>query len=917
MTPPDDWRAELRRRLESIEVNPTDLEDAIEEFAQHLESAELDLRARGRSATEARTQLLSEVNDATLRELIRRRSGPQRESPLAVGADGAGHPGAGRTADVMRDIQFGLRTLLRERSFTAFVVTALALGLGANVAMFGVVDRLLLRGPLHVRDAHQLHRVVSATRPIDQPPQRTAYLTYAQYRAFQADTTVFAGVAAYNVLHGTMYGVRGNARPVHRGSATGNFFTLLGVRPVLGRFFTEREDDPDDPQRVVVLGYGFWQSEFGGDRNIVGRTIHLDYSVYTVIGIAPRGFTGVGLSRVDAWVPESGVPHSTNWQTIWHWPWLNVVVRTRPEVSMAQANDALTRLHRNGYRGRSEVDRNATLTAEPIHFTTAGVEATQTRLSRWLFGVSAAVLLIACANVVNLLLARTMRRRRELAVRLALGASRVRIVRLLVLEALLLALAGGLAGVAVAYALGATARGLIPDVDWSTGFVNGRLLVATAAFAVLVAMLVGVLPAMHGSSANPGDALKAGTRAGGGRTAWVRSALMVTQAALSVVLLVGAGLFVRSVREAAALDLGIATDRLITFKLDHLPPRIRDDDTAAIRREVSRRNAFYPTVAEQLRAWPEIDGVSLAAAVPFVRLEEDRIRVPGRDSIPGLPGGGPFVAAVSHDYFRTVKTPILRGRSFDAGDREGDAPVAIINETAARTLWPSRDALGMCLVVADADGCATVVGVAADTKRRTLRDEAAIQVYVPREQQPIGDDPRFVIRARDDVATVTAKVRQELLRLDPTILYVYVDRPHEDVLAQARPWRLGAVIFMLFGALALIVAAVGLYSVVSYVVTQRTREIGVRMALGAQPQDIMWMALSNALALAVTGVVIGLLLSVTAGRGMTPLLFGTAPTDPIVLAIAAGTMVLVAVAAAFRPAWRARRIDPVEALRFE
>ena len=918
------WTKLLRERLASGSLDPAGLEDAIAELAQHLESSEAELWSRGRSVEEARSQLLAELDEEKLRAMISRRAAPHASSPMAVGSGDATIP-AGRSTtmsvivDALRDLRFGVRMLLHERAFTAFIVTALALGIGANAAMFGVLDRLLLRGPLHVQSSKELRRVISTTHPADRPTQRTGYLTYAQYKAFRADTTTFAGVAAYNLLRGTMYGSRGSARPVHRGSATSNFFGLLGVRPALGRFFTEREDDPDDPQRVVVLGYGFWQSEFGGDTAVLGRTIHLDYSVYTIIGVTPKGFTGVDLARVDAWVPESGVPHSTNWQEIWHWPWLHVVVRLRPEASIAQANDALTRLHRNGYQGRSTVDRNAILSAEPIHFTYAGVEATQTRLSRWLFGVSAAVLLIACANVVNLLLARTVRRRRELAVRLALGAGRFRIVRLLVLETLLLALAGGVVGIAVAFALGQTVRVMIPDIDWSTTFVDARLLGVAIAFSFIAGALVGVLPAMQGSAASPGEALKSGARegGGGGRTAWVRSALMITQAALSVVLLIGAGLFVKSVREALMLDLGIETDRLVTFSLDHTSQSFPWGDTVAIKRELARRNAFYPMVAEQLRAWPDIESVALAAEVPFVSVAEYPIRLPGRDSIPTLRGGGPFVAAVSSEYFGTVRTPVLRGRSFTINDRAGNEPVAIINETAARTLWPSDDALGKCIFVADAKSCATIVGVAADTKRASLQDDPAIQVYVPREQQAVGDDPRFVIRARGDVARVAEKVRQELLRLDATILYIYVDLPHNEVLTQARPWRLGAVIFILFGGLALVVAAVGLYSVVSYAVAQRTQEIGVRIALGAQPRAITRMALSNALVLVSTGVGIGLLLTLIGGPSFTSLLFGTSPRDPWVFGAVIVVMMLVTLAAASIPARRARRINPIEALRLE
>jgi predicted permease len=917
-----DWRSELRRRLGALPVNPAGLEDLIEELAEHLERAEFDLRARGYRAADARETLRNELDDTRLRALAERRARPRPPSALAVGTSelpmAAAHLSAEhRAAGALRDLRFAFRALLRDWKLAAFIITALGLGMGANAAMFSVLDRLLLRGPLHVHNAHELRRIVSTTRPTDRPSQRTGYLTYAQYEAFRTDTRTFTDVAAYNLLTGTMYGVRGNARSVHRGSATGNFFTLLGVRAALGRFFTEAEDNPDAPQRVVVLGYGFWQSEFGGDSSILGRVIPLDYSNYTVIGVAPKGFTGIDLARVDAWVPESGVPHSTGWRTIWYWPWLHVVARVRPGVSVTQANDALTRLHRLGYQGRSEVARNATITAEPIHYTYAGVEGNETRVSRWLFGVSAAVLLIACANVVNLLLVRTARRRREIAVRLALGAGRFRIIRLLVLEAFLLCIAGGAAAVAVAYALGTQARTLLPDIDWPMAPLDPRLLLATVGLALFCALLVGAAPAVQGSSAHPGDALRSGVREGGGRTAGFRSALVIAQAALSIVLLIAAGLFVQSFRRTLALNPGLETNRLITFKVDHMWLGIDRNDTLAIKREVARRDAFYPMMVERLAAWPEIEAVALASNLPFVDVDEYPIRLPGRDSIPALQGGGPFVATVSPEYFTAVETPILQGRAFTLDDRAGNAPVVIVNETAARVLWPDRSALGQCLIVADAERCAAVVGVAVDTRRSFLREDPAIQVYVPRAQQRIGGEPLLIVHAHSDIGRVTSRVRAELLRLDPSIRYVYVDFPHDEVARQARPWQLGTAIFTVFGALALVVAAVGLYSVMAYVVAQRTQEIGVRMALGAEPRDIAWLTLSGGLTLVGSGIVIGLVLAFVGGRKLAPLLYETSPTDPLIYSGAIIAMTSVAAIAALIPTLRARRIDPVEALRLE
>lgn len=928
MTPPvpsgpdRDWRVVIRARMDGLPLSPADLEDVIEELAQHLERAEADLRSRGIDSTVAWAQLEAQLDDPALVASIRRRAAARPPSPLAMHhrpERATGKTGivivADGILDALRDLRFGVRSLARERGFTAFVVTTLALGIGANAATFGVLDRLLLRGPLHVRDAGQVRRVISTTHPQGRPTHRTGYLNYVQYETFRTDTRAFAGVAAYNLLAGVDLGTRENARPINRGSATASFFPLLGVQPALGRFFNEREDDPNDPQYVAVLGYELWQTAFGGRRDVLGATIHLEYSPYTIIGVAPEGFTGVDLTRVDVWVPESGVPHSTNWRTIWYWPWLHIVVRLQPNVSPEQAAAALTRMHRHAYVGRDSAARAATLSAEPTHYTYAGAEATETRVTRWLSGVAAIVLLITCANVVNLLLARAMKRRRELAVRLALGAGRLRLIRLLMLEALVLTVAGGAAAMGIAYAFGAAARALIADIDWATGALDARILWMTAGLSLLACLLVGVVPAVQGTRAQLGQSVTAGTRESGGRTAGFRTALTVSQAALSVVLLVGAGLFVKSLHQVRIADLGIDTDQLLSFRVDRLG--YPSNDTVALRRELARQEAFLPMMVERLRSWPEIERVSMATAIPFVTTPDYPVRIPGRDSIPILPGGGPYVASVSSDYFATVGTPIRRGRAFTPEDRTGSAPVAVINETTARLLWPGESPLGKCVIVAHARECARIVGVAANTKRASLHDEDAMQVYVPQEQLATGGDPRLLVRPRGDAAAVLDAVRRELLRMDPSILLVDVDMPQQRVDKQVRPWRLGATVFTLFGVLALLVASVGLYSVISYLVTQRTREIGVRIALGARPSDVAWLILSNGFAVVGAGIAIGLVLALFGAHAVASLLFETSPRDPLVLGVVAVAMMAVAIPATLVPTWRARRIDPMVAIRME
>jgi predicted permease len=372
---------------------------------------------------------------------------------------------------------------------------------------------------------------------------------------------------------------------------------------------------------------------------------------------------------------------------------------------------------------------------------------------------------------------------------------------------------------------------------------------------------------------------------------------------------------VQSLRHVRTADLGIETDRLLSFRPERMGVAWEPADSIAQRREVTRRAEFLPMIVERLRSWPQIERVSIAAGIPFDISYSYPIRLPGGDSIPRLPGGGPFVSSVSVDYFATVGTPIVRGRAFIAQDRAGSTPVAVVNETMARTLWPGESPLGKCVIVADASGCAEIVGVAANTKRYSLRDADAMQIYVPREQQPTGGHPRLLVRPRGDASTVLSAVRTELLRSDPTIWYVRTEILDDEVEAQVQPWRLGATIFTLFGALALLVAAVGLYSVISYLVTQRTREIGLRIALGARTSDITRLVLSSGLLLAGIGVAIGLVAGLAAAQALAPVLFDTSPGDPLVFTVVPAALMAVAIPAALVPALRARRIDPMVAIR--
>ncbi|MFI5311315.1 MAG: ABC transporter permease [Gemmatimonadales bacterium] len=822
------------------------------------------------------------------------------------------------------DVRYALRGLRREPFFTAFVVATLALGMGANAAMFGVVDRLLIRGPEHIAQPDRVMRVYQRVKPAGMEEFSHPQFGYVTYELLRRQTRSFAAVAAYSVnAGGVTFGRGADARALTSGSVTADLFTLLDVHPAVGRFFDSNDDRTSGAEHVAVLGFVLWNSAFGADRSVVGRTIVLSDEPYTIIGVAPRGFTGPQLAKVDVWLPMSlsGARVTSDWTTTWNAQWHRIVVRLKPGVTNEQAGADATAAHRHAYTGTDTVLANASLFVAPISYDGRAKETSEIAISRWLMGVAAVVLLIACANVANLLLARVVRRRREVAVRLALGAGRLRLVRLLLAESLILAALGGIAGSAVAWSTAQVMRSvLLPNVEWSSPPVDVRVLLASAAITLVVGLAVGLVPAIRSSRPDLSASLRSGVREGGGQRTRLRAALTVAQAALSIVLLVGAGLFVRSLWRVRALDLGMQPEKVLVVAPRW--PEMTALDTAAHRVERARRADLYPRALERFRQLAEVEHASLAVGTPFQSSFGQYLRVPGWDSIPALKGGGPYVSAVTGDYFETVGTRVLRGRGFTAADRSGTEPVALFNETMARTMWPGRDPVGECLFsggdAKSATACARIVGVVADARRFGLREEASMHYYLPFGQETGFGGTTLLIRPRFGTpASLVATARRMLQELDPTISYIQAQTLQESVDPQVRPWRLGASVFSLMGILALIVAAVGLYSVMSYLVAQRTHELGVRIALGARGGDILALVLRGGAGMAAIGVVLGLGLALVCGRFVAPLLFDTSPRDPAVLGGAAVAMLAVAVLASWIPALRARRVNPMEALRSE
>jgi len=889
--------AGIRRRFHVPDVE-RDLDD---ELAFHFERTVEELAERGLSESEAREETRRRFGDEGRyrRELERidRRLGVLRRWRERLGA-------------LERDFGYAGRRLGRSPALTLGIVLTLALGIGANATMFGILDRLLLRPPAHITDPETVRRIaVLRKSPHGQIRGTSDWMSYPDVRdLFAAES--FSDVAAYTLQH-LILGRGETARQVSAGVVSGTFFPLLGVRPAHGRLFGPADDRPGAPG-VAVLGHGFWQRTYDGDPAVIGRTVDFGHGPYEIVGIAPEGFTGVDLEPVDLWLPIQIAGEDLRgirWRETRTWFWMHAVARIAPGVTPQQADAEATALHRSGRRELIEAgryDAGARVQTAPLISARGPLASDESRVARWLAGVALVVLLIAGANVANLLLARTLRRRRESGIRLVLGVTRRRLFGQVLIESLLLAVLGGAAALLVTeWGSGVLRTLLLPDVAWIESPIAGRVVLVSLALCLLTGIFAGTLPALQASRSDVVASLKSsfGTagRGGGSR---VRGALTVVQAALSVVLLAGAGLFIRSLHNARTLDLGFDPEGVVVIEPIYAGDA-RDESQGPLLRQA----------VERLPELPGIEHASASVSVPFYSANVAELSIPGVDPLPELPSGPPVIHAVGPDYLPLMRLPVLRGRGLTPADGEGSTRVALVNETMARVMWPEDEAIGKCLVL-EGLACTRIVGVVADAKVMELEEEPTMQYYVPLSQSPFEGPPEALLaRVSDEGAADT--IRHALLAMDPDLRFVEI-RPFPELIdPQARSWRLGATLFTLFGVLALIVAAVGLYSVLAFAVAQRTQEIGIRAALGAGRKNLIALVIGQSLRLVTLGVAIGLAAVWALAPRVEPLLFETPARDLRTLGAVAGILLLTALLAGSLPAWRATRLDPTIALRAE
>ena len=896
--------------------------DIDEELAFHFAEAVEELKRRGRTQAQAEAEVHRRFGDearyrSELTIIDRSRERRMQWSDRLDAARSAVH--------------HAVRGLARTPGMTFGIVVVFALGVGANATMLEIVDRLLLRPPDHVVAADHVHRVV-IDRYVPYLSERTTseYLSYPDYRDLRAAQS-FSAVAGYAPRELTL----GRGESAHQANgvlATGDYFSLLGVQPHLGRFFTDEEAKLGG-ERVAVLGYGYWQRIYGGRRDVLGSTIDIGTGPYTITGVAPRGLTTVDLTPADVWLPLEVVQadvRGERWVQSRYGAWMRALVRRADGVSISQAQEEATALHlaAPGVLAQAAADAadsdnlpagypaDTRVLTYPLSMAERPEVGAEPAVAKVLTGVALIVLLIACINVANLLFARTLRQQREIGIRLALGVTRARLIARIVLEGALLGLLGGLAALAVAHwGGGALRKVLLPDVAWNDFALGRTVVVATVVLALLAGILSALVPALQAARRDVGDVLR--TSAGGiTRSAMrVRTVLSFAQAALSVVLLVGAGLFVRSVDNIRDLDHGFDADGLLFANAIVGRGEMTEHEEAAL----SWR------ILDRVQQLPGIRHAALTSDMPFLSFRAYDVRIEGVDSLPVSTtfaepvGSAPLVQLVSPAYFETMGMSIVWGRGF--GD--GSEYAAVVNETMADAIAPGGGAVGRCLYfrasAEDAPPCAPIVGVVEDARRQELREEAGMQYYlnVP-ESSPLAAEMRgasLMMRVNERAENVAPAVRREILGLDARVRFAEIATLDERISPLARSWELGATLFSVFGLLALLVAGVGLYSVLSFDVTQRTREMGLRSALGAPVARLLTMIVGRGMRVTLVGVATGLVIAGLLAPRIEPLLFDVSAYDTLTYVGVAGALLLVAVAASLGPAWRASRVDPNVALK--
>jgi putative ABC transport system permease protein len=921
LNPMVDWKRQVRQKLHGLSLSPAREADIVEELAQHLEDRYRELIVAGATDVEASAATKAELDKSLTRELLQIEfQGSKTEIVLGSG-------GRNLMGSIVQDFRYGVRMLAKTRGFTAIAILMLALGIGANTAIFQLIDTVRLRAlpvnhPEELADIHIVDMVGARGNFWASNPSVTNPIWEQIRDNQQAFTDVFAwGGARFNLS------TSGEARYAEALWVSGNFFDALGVRPMLGRVFASADDRPGCGISGAVISYSFWQREFGGDPGVIGRKVTVDFQPVDVIGVTPRSFTGLEVGRsFDIALPicsepsvegaQSKLASGTDW-------WLTIMGRMKPEWSLEQASAHLEAISPGIFRTSLPPNYPPVSVKNYLAFRLAAFPAGRgfSRLRdnysaslNLILAIAALVLLIACANLANLMLARASARGREVSIRLALGASRRRLIQQVLAESLLLAVAGAGLGVILAGRLSRFLAAMLLTDDNLTSMdlsPDWRVLGFATLLAVATCVVFGLVPAFSGARGSPAEALKTGGRGmtAGGRRLRLHKALVVVQVALSLVLVVQALLFSRNLQRLMSVDAGFQQDGILVTFVDLSKANVPE----------ARRSAFKQELISKLRGVPGIDGVAQSSIVPVSGDSSgNAIWMDGTDQSGGRETS---LATISDGYFSTMKSSMLGGRDFDGSDTASSTKTAIVNEAFARQFTDGTNPVGRRFWIEPTPTTPAtlydIVGLVRNSKYQSLSQDFQPIAFLPASQEPHPHaSAQLMIRTSAPFSTVIGPIKDVVSQLAPSGLIDF-NVLREEILDSLLSERLLALLSGFFGILALMLACLGLYGIVSYGVANRTGEIGIRLALGSTRGGIVGMIMRETAAVVLIGLGAGIALAIAAGLVVRSMLFGLSATDPVTFAVAIAAIVITGLAAAFIPARRAAGVDPMIALRYE
>ncbi len=918
-----EWTDVLKARLAGLRLAPAREAEIIEELSAHLDERVAELTRGGASAAAARRRALDELAD---HDLLRRNMAPLRQSQQTE-LPPPGPPASGRgLRDFWMDLRYAFRMLWRQRGFTAAATLTLALGIGANTAIFSLVNATLLQR-LPVRDSDRL--LMASYGAVGN------VMSYPAYVALRDGNEVFDGFIAWGGISASL-NADGETDLVAGAIVTGNYFDVLGVSAEQGRLLAPSDDVTVGGHPVAVISHRLWQSRFAGRADIVNHEVRLNGQVFTIVGVTPADFTGAQLGVVrDLYVPmmmqaimrppRAGYSGEMNPDLLTN-PnsgWLFTLGRLKPGLTADAAAAQLSGVAGNYLRSLNPSARPRQMIVVPANIEDPAQRDQMRSVALLLGGIVGAVLLIACANVANLLLSRAAARRRELAVRLAIGASRWRLVRQMLTESLALALVGGAAGVATAWGLARAFRAAPPPAGALPIVLNfeidGRVLLFSLALSVATGLVFGLLPAIQASRPKLVPALKEEALAATGewRRLGLKQLLVVVEVALSLALLATAGLFVRSLQASRAIDAGMDTDHLLSAPLN----------VNLLRYTTAQGRTFYRQIVDRMARLPGVEAAAVAR-VAVLNGGSGRtvgITVEGRSPNSQFTSEGGNATApsqnainanvVSDDFFRTLGIPLVTGRTFDDRDTPAAPPVVVMNETAAALYFPHDTALGKRVSFSGAHGpWVEVVGIVRNSKYASLNEGPRAIAYLPLSQNHETGVTLYV-RTAGSPAALAATTRHEIQALEPNLPVPDIQTMADTVGTSLYAARMGAALLTVFGVLALLLAAIGIYGVLAFSTARRTRELGIRLALGADARRVFGLVLREGLVLVTIGIAIGLGLAFASGRGVRTFLYGVGAHDPLTFVGVTLALALVAMAACAIPARRAMRVDPMVALR--